>query len=1271
MTRKKRRFIALASIPLALLMSMSVLLTGCGGEGAVGPAGPQGPQGEQGPAGPAGPAGPQGPTGPSGAEDTGDEYVPSEAIKENEYIFPGENGNFGFKGKFYVDYSNRDEAIEAAHALAVQVAGEGDVLLKNENNALPLADGANVTLLGIRSARMIRSGFGSGSGGGSAVGTMLGDSLREAGFKVNPKTESMYLTKVGQMVEDQIAEIGMENYGSSITSTYNAYGDAAIVTFSRTGAENFDIATNNAVGCADEDMHGLQLNDNETALIKHAKQHFDKVIVVINSSNIMQIPELAEPKTDGNLGVDAILWVGSVGQDGTTALAHILNGDITPSGHTSDLWEKDFKQSPTWTNFGTNSQNKDEDGNRMDVMYYQPDGSNTNFATVEYREGIYYGYKYYETRYADAQGDAAKEAAYENVLYPFGYGLSYTSFEWKLDNVEKTATIDSATQTITMRAWVKNTGKVAGKDVVQVYYSAPYTKGGIEKAATNLVGFAKTDLLEPGESDVVTIQFVAQDMASFDWNDANDNDHLGYELEAGDYTISINRNSHEVVDSVTRTVKSTIFCDTDYVTGKEIKPVFTDDYTTVNESLLNGMISRADEGGLQQPKPSSKEDRTLDQATYDDYLSQAQYFPYQDTADDPWYVAEVPTGWTQAADDSAKLTITLQDMAGVKYTEPVINEDNTVTLGTDADSQKWEQFMNQFTWEELTKLPTATNVTIERLGTIDNNYNYGDPDGPINAGGVQFPSNPILAATYNQELAKEVGTMVGNLLLLNGSRGWRGAGADIHRSPFSGRNFEYYSEDGVHSGLIGAQVTRGVTDKGIIAHFKHFFGNDQEAYRADYGGIFTWATEQVLREQTAKPFEYIIKFGGTLGLMNSFNRLGKWTMSTNWAAHELLLNQEWDFQGSVEGDMWAKQYVPLNLAVRGGDEHLLTNDSSYTPCALERGRWDPDENCVFVAKDASEYTTYDSGIGTLKSPTHYFAVRKCAQRILQTYANSSVSNNGFDGIDGEQVELTLVKGMYVSMQLEIPGKSNDVKFNFGEDAAWPEGMKFDAATGILSGTPTGAASDPVSGTFTADTWVTDRKVSFSFKYVSDFQVNGSALVPGAKLNAKAGDTITITADQLYYGNQFVYDNGRRASNQRIMNCYYSNDGSWYHRDEDKSAADIITLNNLELGKPVEELANLAMSQIYGYTVTVKKDGVAVNDGITVEYIDTYEMGWAKKSGYDVNTSAKITLGAGLAAGEYTVEVNLHVPYVSKGTNPWMRPGSTNFDYAETFTIVVG
>ena len=894
----------------------------------------------------------------------------------------------------------------------------------------------------------------------------------------------------------------------------------------------------------------------------------------------------------------------------------------------------------------------------MDTLYYEPDGvTPTNFATVEYREGIYSGYKFYETAYADATGDG-KDEAYENVLYPFGYGLSYTTFEWKLDNVAAQADITSATQTITMRAWVKNTGDVAGRDVVQVYYNPPYTSGGIEKSAANLVGFAKTDLLQPGESQVLTVQFVAQDMASFDWNDANDNDFMGYELEAGDYEISINRNSHEKVASVTRTVKSTILCKTDYITGEEIVPVFTGDYTTVNESLLNGMISRAT--GLVQPEPVSKEERTLDQATYDDYLSQATYYPYQDEETDPWYVAEVPDGWTQAADDSAQLEITLQDMAGVPYEEPVINEDNTVTLAQDENSQLWEEFMNQFTWEELCMLPVRPNVIIPRLGTITTGNSYRDPDGPINAGGVQFPSNPIVAATFNQELANEVGHMVGSLLLLNGSRGWRGTGADIHRSPFSGRNFEYYSEDGVMSGLIAAQVTRGVTDKGIVAHVKHFFGNDQETYRADYGGVFTWATEQVLREQTAKPFEYIVKQGGSLGLMNSFNRLGKWTVSTNWAAHELLLNKEWDFQGECEGDAWAKQYVPLNLGVRGGDDRLLSSDSSYPTNALERGRWDVEENCVFVAASAEEYTTYDSGIGTLKSPTHYFAVRKCAQRILQASANSAVSNNGYDPY-GEEVTIELTKGIYSSTTLTIPGKTNDVQFTFADDVVWPEGMTYNAETGILSGTPTGNGLVDIEATFNADGWVTNRPATIHFTLASDFKINGETVMVGSTINAEAGDTLDIVADTLYYGNQFMYETSRGASNQRIMNSYQGIDGSWYHRDEDKSAADIITLGDMEV----------MTENLYEYSVTITNASGGAASGITFEPINTMEMGWMGKSAYEVNTGARIVIGNNVAAGTYTVEVTLTVPYVSKSTNPWMRANGNNFDYVETFTIVVG
>ena len=1261
MSKKK-----LFSLAIALCMVLSLLLTAC-----AGPAGPAGPQGDPGPAGPAGPAGED---GKDAVSQNGDEYVMSPDIVESLFVSEGGNGNFQYNGKFYTDYATLAEAQTAAHALAVTLAAEGIVLLKNDN-ALPLtADEKDVTLLGIRTARMIRSGFGSGAGGGSAISTLLVDAMRAAGYNVNPKPVELYNREIGLMREDLVLELGQEYYGPSITSTYAAYGDAAILTFSRTGAENYDLATNNAAGHANPDDHFLMLDDNEVALVKHAKAHFDKVIVLINSSNIMQIPELDEPKTADNLGVDAILWVGGVGQDGCTAIAHILNGDITPSGHTVDLWEKDFTKAPTFTNFGLNTQNKDANGNRMDTFFYDENGNITKFANLEYREGIYYGYKFYETKYFDAEGEAAKEEAYSNVLYPFGYGLSYTDFEWKLDNVKVNDTITAAGQSVTVRVWVKNVGDVAGKDVVQVYVNPPYTKGGIEKASANLMGFAKTKLLQPGESDVVTITFYAQDFASFDWNDANGNGFKGYELEAGDYIININRNSHDTVLSVTRTINETILCKTDLYTGEVIEPVFVGDFSSVNESLLNGMISRAT--GLVQPEPASKEDRTLDAATLADYESQAQYFSYMDEETDPWYVAELPSSWTQSTDKTAELELTLADMAGVTYTEPYIDENNVLVIATDADSQKWDEFMNQFTWEELCSLPANPNNIIERLGAISYNangaasYKYGDPDGPINAGGIQFPSNPIVCATFNQELAYELGVIEGSLLLLNGSRGWRGTGADIHRTPFSGRNFEYFSEDGVMSGIMAGLVTLGVTEKGIISHTKHFFGNDQETFRADYGGVFTWATEQTLREQTMKPFEYIVKYGKTLGLMNSFNRIGKWTISTNYAVHETLLNVEWNFQGSCEGDAWAKQFVPLNLGVRGGDDELLSADSSYPPCALERGWWDAEANCVRVAANADEYESYNSGVGTMLSPTHYFAVRKCAQRLLQSMANSSVNNNGFDTRgEGEVVEIVLTKNIYNQIALSIPGKTTDAVFKFAEGTQWPAGMSFNATTGILSGVPTGAPVEvtdaegnktsvevtEVAGTFDADNWLKNLKVKFVFSFESDIQINGENITDGKVINLKVGQAYnaTVAAEKLTYGSQLAITN---ASNRRIMNVYMGIDGAWYHRDEDKSAADIVTLGDMEYDE--------ASSKIYHVEV------LGLPEGLKAEDVITMEMGWAARSAYEVATAAKIS-GAATTAGTYEVTINIYVPHVSKGTNPWMRAAGTTLTvYTQTITIVV-
>ena len=853
------------------------------------------------------------------------------------------------------------------------------------------------------------------------------------------------------------------------------------------------------------------------------------------------------------------------------------------------------------------------------------------------------------------------------------------------------AKITSPAQEITVRAWVKNTGDVAGKDVVQVYYEAPYTNRGIEKSAATLIGFGKTKLLQPGESDIVTVTFNAQDMASFDWNDANKNGFMGYELEAGDYEISLRTDSHTIkkgkIDGagddvdlvVTRTIdelatadededrgtnygtygKTGILCKTDLVSGKEIKPVFTGDFATVNESLQEGMISRAT--GMRQPDPASIADRTLDKATYDDYMSQDTYYNWQDETTDPWYVttAGLPADWTQATSNTAEVEITLDDMAGVPYVEPTI-VDGVVTFPEMTKTQednnaKWEQFMNQFTWEEIISLPANPDTNIARLGSTS----YRDPDGPINAGSVQFPSNPILAATFDQELAYDQGEMIGNLLLLSGSRGWRGGGSDIHRSPFSGRNFEYYSEDGVMSGLIGMQVAKGVTEKGIIAHWKHFFGNDQETYRADYGGVFTWATEQTLREVTAKPFEYIIKYGGVQGLMTAFNRLGKWTQTTNYASHELLLNQEWDFQGSTECDAWAKQFVPANLMVRGGDDSLLTRDSSYTPGAIERGHWDATarggKGNVFVQTEAEMNGNYDydAGTGSLESATHYFAVRKCAQRLLQTYANSSVNNNG---LFNSEVEYTLTKNVYTAIKLNVPGQTNDAVFTFGDDVVWPAGMSYDAETGILSGVPTGTASDVV-GTFTADSWVGNNKaidVTFSFKFISDLTIDGANMTDETTVAWTAGKSITIAADQLTYGNQLSITN---KSNRRIMNAYYAEDKQWYHRDEDKSAADIVTLGDLKYDADA--------SRIYKFEVA------GLPDGLTAKYNETQEMGWANRAAYAVNTSVTISGTATAAAGDYEVTVTLYVPHVSKGTNPWMRAaGTTLLTYTQTFTITV-
>ena len=337
----------------------------------------------------------------------------------NTYGFAGTNG------KYYTDYNTFAEEQLVAKDLAIEEATEGFVMLKNENGVLPLKKNAKVSLFGMHAVSLVASTVGSAGGRTGANGieeSTLTMAMENAGFRINTKLTDLYTKHQALGTTDN--ELPVSYYTPAVISSYNGYHDAAIVVFSRTGSEGSDKGVSNIADHSDPKDHQLMLDDNEKALIKHIKQYYTDtpIIVLINAANILQIPELNEPKATSEYGVDAIFWVGSTGNNAIEAIGKLLSGEVNPSGHTVEVWEKDFTKGPTFTNFGQQGQNLDADGNPMDAYYYY-DGAATQYATVEYREGIYVGYKYYETKYDDA-AEADKEAAYENVLYPFGYGLS-------------------------------------------------------------------------------------------------------------------------------------------------------------------------------------------------------------------------------------------------------------------------------------------------------------------------------------------------------------------------------------------------------------------------------------------------------------------------------------------------------------------------------------------------------------------------------------------------------------------------------------------------------------------------------------------------------------------------------------------------------------------------------------------------------------------------------------------------------------------------------
>ena len=772
---------------------------------------------------------------------------------------------------------------------------------------------------------------GSGSGGfDTSNNKNLYESLNDAGFVTNPTLKNFYESSQsgpvrtanssdldnGDNQKIATAETPQSKYTDAVRNSYADYSDAALVVITRIGGEGFDLPRyqGDSEGAVSLDSHYLELDQNEIDLLTAVTDGtFKRVVVVFNTPSSFEATFLKDSAYAAFADkIDAAVWIGFTGSNGITALGEILNGDVNPSGRLVDTWAADFTKNPSFVNFGTgclpDTTDKYDGG-----MYY----------SVDYEEGIYVGYRYYETR-----GETDGEDWYNaNVVYPFGYGLSYTTFDWTVGDASASE-IELGT-TITVPVTVKNTGSVAGKDVVQLYASAPYTLGGIEKAHKVLVGFAKTKLLQPGESETVTVSFDPYSAASYDYRDANSNGFSGYELEAGEYTLYVSRNAHESEKAIALNLAADVQIGTDPTTDGEVVNRYTDSEDFLDSDWqLDTMLSRADWEGT-WPTPQTAQQHAGTDRLYEEIRSEEHNNPTDfDSEEYPWF-GEEPT-------------LTLRDLlpsAEAEGYEPVVSYDD----------ERWEELMMGCDEEEMIALinnGAYHTLAMESVGLPATIHGDG-PSGftcfmskeQVN-GTCQYVSEPVMASTWNINLMNELGEAIGE----EGTIGDKATGqpyssiyapgVNIHRSPFGGRCSEYFSEDPFISGMMGAAEVQGIQSRGVLPTVKHFVANEQETHRS-IGGDLSWLSEQALREIYLKPFEYTVKLGETRGIMTSFNRIGtRWTGGDYRLLTEILRN-EWGFNGLVICDFnTIPQYmIPRMMFYAGGSLDLATQQSAmWTDC---------------------------------------------------------------------------------------------------------------------------------------------------------------------------------------------------------------------------------------------------------------------------------------------------------------------------------------------------
>lgn len=825
--------------------------------------------------------------------------------------------------------TNKAEAFANAQEVNLKLAEEGFVLLKNENAALPMNKGARISVFSKNSVNLSYGGSGSG-GFDTSNNKNLYESLNDAGFVTNPTLKRFYESSQsgpvrtanssdldnGDNQKIATAETPQSKYTDAVRNSYADYSDAALVVITRIGGEGFDLPRyqGDSEGAVSPDSHYLELDQNEIDLLTAVTDGtFKRVVVVFNTPSSFEATFLKDSAYAAFADkIDAAVWIGFTGSNGITALGEILNGDVNPSGRLVDTWAADFTKNPSFVNFGTgclpDTTDKYDGG-----MYY----------SVDYEEGIYVGYRYYETR-----GETDGENWYNaNVVYPFGYGLSYTTFDWTVGDASASE-IELGT-TITVPVTVKNTGSVAGKDVVQLYAFAPYTLGGIEKAHKILVGFAKTKLLQPGESETVTVSFDPYSAASYDYRDANSNGFSGYELEAGEYTLYVSRNAHESEKAIALNLAADVQIGTDPTTDSEVVNRYTDSENFLDSDWqLDTMLSRADWEGT-WPTPQTAQQHAGTDRLYEEIRSEEHNNPTDfDSEEYPWF-GEEPT-------------LTLRDLlpsAEAEGYEPVVSYDD----------ERWEELMMGCDEEEMIALinnGAYHTLAMESVGLPATIHGDG-PSGftcfmskeQVN-GTCQYVSEPVMASTWNINLMNELGEAIGE----EGTIGDKATGqpyssiyapgVNIHRSPFGGRCSEYFSEDPFISGMMGAAEVQGIQSRGVLPTVKHFVANEQETHRS-IGGDLSWLSEQALREIYLKPFEYTVKLGETRGIMTSFNRIGtRWTGGDYRLLTEILRN-EWGFNGLVICDFnTIPQYmIPCMMFYAGGSLDLATQQSAmWTDC---------------------------------------------------------------------------------------------------------------------------------------------------------------------------------------------------------------------------------------------------------------------------------------------------------------------------------------------------